>query len=966
MNGFPILAAPTPRLSVPSRQYYRTVSSSPTRQHFQQHVDDLIAQLTPATAVSALRFPTGPLKACLDAATATEHSFAMRAALAASSIQDWLDELCEWQWPEGGGSAGFEEPVYRRGKSIFDRSMTPNSSPPMARAANAPEGQAGDAGAMTAFGVSDKNFDETSWMGNLRADDVALYEERTIEIGHDIEDLEIEDIKQHVLRHHILPLSPPGTPPIGGRPRALSSASATFTKMDDLTAVVTAIVLQSLPLLSKLVRLLDVWRIRLLVLKKIPEFHDSLTAAENAIQSAWKAVRPGSNNVGLNRAMKVTEDASLRREEFAIMKSVVEGKVSKAARTTDFMLDTLDGWEDTIPEHWIDRIDAAERGYGEWVAFCERKIRESDWKRAAINRPALAPPVQIRKNTAPVLADATDTTMAKYASGMHADSSHTRDQGSIEDHTSACNDMATTTKAAFPILPRTPPRALSAHSSLESLRSEPELPSFNLARPYGEGEENTSSPCSSVIRITDERLPSEVGLASEDLFPLSFAVATSEMVDMSIPPEVEDLEKMRTDTRPSSSPLDFRASTRSTVTFNDMPTVTEIPDEENPPAPRTLADSSFVFDDAADDDMDTSQNMPSFLDSPESPVSPASINSRRISVTNEDDQLQQQISEILESIPAKIHLSSQPSPSFSHLNPPDFKLPRKPKAPADSTRSLSSMSSRSMTPSFLLAPAYARNRRPRQQRGNQDIKLYHLSRSTGEAPIKLFIRLVGENGERVMVRVGGGWADLTEYLKEYASHHSRRSKSGGESRIEIRDLPLSSSTANSLGSRVGSSPPSRPNSVLDSPIGMSSLKIRKTRMATGGSTATTGEDSSIIGAGNNYTTNRNPRTPLASVSKPSADTPSSESSTRSRSSSRLSWTEEDSPLGMSGPRAKNIEMSEESKAWVESVKERVRIASGERCVSDQLEGKFGEIGRVGATKRLFRKSATGKAIGDRP
>ncbi|CAK7272016.1 hypothetical protein SEPCBS57363_004916 [Sporothrix epigloea] len=969
MNGFPILAAPTPRLSVPSRQYYRTVSSSPTRQHFQQHVDDLITQLTPATAVSALRFPTGSLKACLDTATATEQSFAMRAALAASSIQDWLDELCEWQWPEGGGSAGFEKPVYRRGKSIFDRSRTLYSSPPRVRSAfptslSAPEEQAVDAGAVNGFGASDRTYDETSWMGNLRADDVALYEERTIEIGHEIDDLEIEDIKQHVLRHHILPLSPPGTPSIGGRPRASSSASATFTKMDDLTAVVTAIVLQSLPLLSKLVRLLDVWRIRLLVLKKIPEFHDSLTDAEVAIQSAWKAVRPGSNNDSLSRATKVTEDASLRREEFAIMKSVVEGKVSKAARTTDFMLDTLDGWEDTIPEHWIDRIDAAERGYGEWVAFCERKIRESDWKRVAIKRPALAPPLQIRQNTAPVLADATDTTLVEDASEMHEEPSYTRDQGSVEDHTSTCDDTATTTMAAFPILPRTPPRALSAHSSLESLRSEPELPSFNLARPYGQGEENTSSPCSSVIHITDE--PSDVGLASEDSFSLSFADAPSEMVDMSILPELEDLEKMRTDAKPCSSPPDFRASTRSTVTFNDMPTVTEIPDEENPPAPRTLVDSSFVFDDVANDDMDTSQNMPSYLDSPESPVSPASINSRRMSVTSEDDQLQQQISEILESIPAKIHLSSQPSPSFSHLNPPDFKLPRKPKAPADSTRSLSSMSSRSMTPSFLLAPAYARNPRPRQQRGNQDIKLYHLSRSTGEAPIKLFIRLVGENGERVMVRVGGGWADLTEYLKEYASHHSRRSKSGGESRIEIRDLPLSSSTANSLGSRVGSSPPSRPNSVLDSPIGMSSLKIRKTRMATGGSTATTGEDSSIIGTGSNYTTSKNPRTPLASVSKPSADTPSSESSTRSRSSSRLSWTEEDSSLGMSGPRAKNIEMSEESKAWVESVKERVRIASGERRVSDQLEGKFGEIGRVGATKRLFRKSATGKGIGDRP
>ncbi|CAK7237221.1 hypothetical protein SBRCBS47491_009903 [Sporothrix bragantina] len=976
MSGFPILTAPTPRLSVPSRQYYRTVSGSPTRQHFQQHVDDLISQLTPSTAVSALRFPTGPLKACLETATASEQSFAMRAALATSSIQEWLEELTEWQWPEGGGSLGFEEPVYRRGNRLFDLSTTPTSSPPVGRtfsptsppSPSTPEKQV--LGATDRPGGSRKSGGEPSWMGSLRADDVALYEERLIEIGHEIDDLEIEDMKQHVLHHHILPLSPPGTPPINGRLRSSSSASATFTKMDDLTAVVTAIVLQALPLLSKLVRLLDVWRIRLLVLKKIPKFLDSLTAAEVAIQSAWKAVLPNSLDDGSGHTMKGVEGPILRREEFTIMKSVVEGKVSKAARTADFMLDTLDGWEDTIPEEWIDRIDAAERDYGEWVALCERKIRENDWKRVTVNRPALAPPVQLREKAVPVLASAAATTAAVAVSKKLEKPGFTTVRHTVDDRPTSPDDTVRATRAVFPILPRTPPRALSAQSSLESLRSEPELPAFNIAKPYDEVDEDMGSPSASVIHVpSDERMPSDLSLASEDQVSLSFAHELpddgTELGDESTIPEPEDPEELRVGVSPSSSPPDFRVSIRSTVTFNDMPTVTEIPGEESPTAPKTPLESSFVFDGATNDDMDISQDIPSYLDSPGSPASPASISSRRMSVTSEDDQLQQQISEILESIPAKIHLSSQPSPSFSHLNPPDFKLPRKPKAPADSTRSLSSMSSRSMTPSFLLAPAYAR--KPRQQRGNQDIKLYHLSRSTGEAPIKLFIRLVGENGERVMVRVGGGWADLTEYLKEYASHHSRRSKSGGESKIEIRDLPLSSSIANSVNSRVGSSPPSRPNSALDSPVGMGSLNIRKTRRATGTSIGTAaGDDSSILSASNNDAANRNLRTPLASMTKASNDTPSSEASTRSRSSSRLSWTEEDSSLGMSGPRAKNIEMSEESKAWVESVKERVRIASGERRVSDNLDSKFGEIGKVGGTKRLFRKSAAGKGIGERP
>ncbi|KAL1889430.1 hypothetical protein Sste5346_008914 [Sporothrix stenoceras] len=965
MSGFPILTAPTPRLSVPSRQYYRSASGSPTRQHFQQHVDDLISQLTPATAVSALRFPTGPLKACLDTATATEQSFAMRAALAASSIQEWLDELIEWQWPEGGGSGGFEEPVHRRGKLFA--STSPTSSRPVPRTFSPPSPITPERQVLRTSSRTSDAGGERSWMGSLRAEDVALYGERIIEIGHEIDDLEVEDMKQHVLHHHILPFSPPGTPSLGGRPRSSSVSTANFTKMDDLSAVVTAIVLQALPLLSKLVRLLDVWRIRLLVLKKIPSYLASLAAAEVAIQSAWNAVYPGSKDGSPSQLMNLSNGPTLRREEFAIMKSVVEGKVSKAARTTDFLLDTLDGWEDTIPEQWIDRIDAAERDYGEWVVLCERKIRESDWKKVTVNRPSLSPPLPIHDaaSVAPPAVPGSPT-----AKGKREAPEKLYNMAPLDSRPTTPDIDVPKTRNMFPILPRTPPRALSAASSLESLRSEPELPSFHIAN-HDDDDTELDSPSASVIHVSDALLPSDTDLASDDLVARSYS---DDVVD-DIPDlgetsgitETEDLEDCQAaDASPSSSPPDFRASIRSTVTFNDMPTVAEIPGEESPTGPEMPVDSSFMFDDMVNDDSELPlpQEMPSYMDSPGSPASPASINSRRMSVGSEDDQLQQQISEILESIPAKIHLASQPSPSFSHLNPPDFKLPRKPKAPTDSTRSLSSMSSRSMTPSFLLAPAYSRNPRPRQQKGNQEIKLYHLSRSTGEAPIKLFIRLVGENGERVMVRVGGGWADLTEYLKEYASHHSRRSKSGGESKIEIRDLPLSSSVAASLNSRFGSSPPSRPGSALDSPAAaMTPLNIRKTRRPTSAmgdtSIGSINNDSSVLG--------KNPRTPLASMTKPSTDTPPSDNSTRSRSSSRLSWTEEDSSLGMSGPRAKNIEMSEESKAWVESVKERVRIASGERRVSDQLEGKFGEIGKVGGTKRLFRKGpSTGKGIGEKP
>jgi len=92
---------------------------------------------------------------------------------------------------------------------------------------------------------------------------------------------------------------------------------------------------------------------------------------------------------------------------------------------------------------------------------------------------------------------------------------------------------------------------------------------------------------------------------------------------------------------------------------------------------------------------------------------------------------------------------------------------------------------------------------------------------------------------------------------------------------------------------------------------------------------------------------------------------SEERTTRSRSSSRLSWKEEDSSfLGLAGPLGKKAELSDEGKAWVESVKEKVRMASGERKISnppppppdEYNRNKFGELGRVGGTKRLFRRA----------
>lgn len=181
-----------------------------------------------------------------------------------------------------------------------------------------------------------------------------------------------------------------------------------------------------------------------------------------------------------------------------------------------------------------------------------------------------------------------------------------------------------------------------------------------------------------------------------------------------------------------------------------------------------------------------------------------------------------------------------------------------------------------------------------------------------------------------MVRVGGGWADLGEYLKEYASHHLRRAAGAGtDGKIEVKDIPRTGAVPRHA---ADATPPSRPTSAMggDSPI--SPLKLRKTRRPPPPPANTDGGDESPAAAPPAAVC---PKTPLANTSRLEATPPSDASSSlsrRSRSSSRISWDEEDgsAALGMAGPRAKQIAMSEESRAWVESVKEKVRIASGER------------------------------------
>ncbi|KAF3770853.1 hypothetical protein M406DRAFT_285642 [Cryphonectria parasitica EP155] len=735
-----------------------------------QSSDDFISLLSPLTAVDTFRAPTGPLKACMDAATQAERSFAMRAAVASKNIYEWLDELRDWPWPAQGG-AGFLAPA------------------PPTDAISSARGRSGSLVKEAQHYNTPTRADEP-YIGSLPESDVTRYETRLDQIQAELDRLEIEEIKSHVLHNHIMPLSRPGEPGSPTLERQLGLVSlASYTKMDDMTAVITATVVQALPNLSKLIRLMSIWSVRLTVLRRIPSWLDAVADAESAVQTGWATIRPGTASQAL----------ALSAREFEVMRLVLDKKVATAAQSLDFMLDTLEGRDDILPDEMLDRMEAVERDFSEWIAACERKMRDAEL--AALKEPAT-------------------------------------------------------------------PRSTLSKSSTGGTQARQQDPS-----------------------MTPELLP----VSSSGRSPHT-------------PPR---------ETRSMSLPL------------SDMPPVPEDPEDEDEDALQTPLTS--VYDSTPAQELGS----PIILSDPNG---------------EEDHHMRQQIAEILENIPAKIQLSSKAT-FLSHLNPPDLQLPyTKPRGAADkSGRSRSTMSSRASTPAFMLAPVA----RSRQQRANQDIKMYHLSRANGEAPIKLFIRCVGESGERVMVRVGGGWADLGEYLKEYAIHHGRRSNRGSEQRLEVRDVPrstssMSSRTSASPPARPGPSPQSRPGSAVD----VSPIYVKKTRKASAGE--------ELLGP------RLAPQTPIAygapRASEPSSVDSVSGSTGRSRSSSRLSWTEEESSLGMAGPRGSRKEIPIESLEWVESIKNKVRAASAGSDIPRSApseahgSGKFGELGKVGGTKRVFRKA----------
>jgi len=342
-----------------------TLSRSSSHHYGQaRDFDPILRNLSPTTTLRAFsegdrRSSRDTLYDSLQFSTSSQRTLGTRAAQTCLDIRSWARELEDWEWP-----GTFETPGQAR---VPEQSNTTvkNGSVPMNNS------------------VIDQDGITTEYWGSLPAAAVQEYEQRTDEIIQQLDEINVEELKEFVLSAH--------------DQAGISSASiddsigdigaaTDLRKLDDFTAVITATILQALPYLSRLNRLLDTWTIRLSILRQAPSFLKALSQARADLNRGWAAISVAQSD----------DDESLSQVEFnrgtlIEMRSVIEYNVGSLGRKLDGFLDHLEGRLETVPDSWIDGMETLESQYAVWIVQAERKILENELKKNRWSR-ALPPP----------------------------------------------------------------------------------------------------------------------------------------------------------------------------------------------------------------------------------------------------------------------------------------------------------------------------------------------------------------------------------------------------------------------------------------------------------------------------------------------------------------------------------------------------------------------------------------------
>jgi hypothetical protein len=841
-----------------------------------------------------------------ESVTTAEKDLASRVVEASEKLRSWCLEIEQWGW---SGS--------------FDSSWT---------------------GPRSLQDVPTASHDVTQYCASLPQEQVETFENRLDAIDEELEILEVDELKERVLGIHL------------GRSRPSSSYSTqsmtTLLLMDDFQLFVTEAMMQTLPYHSKLKQYMRAWSTRLAVFGKVPRFLETMSAFTVQMNQAYPPLQdPLSSKVPLNHLHQLQERLETKRH-------TLSDQIGTGGRLLDGMLDILEGSEDTLPEQWIDRFEKDEKEYSDWSVLADRQLFKIRMLAESVDledTTMVVPPLQPLNSEAPGSSSHVQEAVASTGSeettepseGRSKEEQHDDEDRNItpdavetrlsDPETTTIHHTASTASTPFPPFapfvgppitiesvnasapsdiaapPDSPhPTTMSPRDSTSTIASQlppescsqdssgPSSPSDEIKRPIS-WDTQASSPQSHINAAT-----SEIATKTENSRPSTPTTNTPSKRRDSISSIASSVASDRSESKHAAddSPS-MRASTRNRSNAPRPPLNFAMTKRRKEYAP--FNDKSRTFS-APFSDM---ENLSTDFSPPSSPTK--SVNTPRPSAVPLDEQ----ISNILDSIPTAIRLKRGPSANAAEIKPWHNRQPRF-RAVTPSSQAL---------PALTLTPAEDITTR---KSGSHDpeIKLYHLSEQGKDKPIKLFVRRVGENGERVMVRVGGGWADLGEYLRGYAEHHGRRTASDG--RVEVMGLS---------------------NDGSGSPI-LSPTSPRTSRVPSIGSSALAGTTFS-----SDLSDARSPTPSLSINNTPQATddncTPLSSSAqpgTGSRRGSPAPWDLND--VSLAGPAHRGIkkgEMSEEKKQWVDDIVEQAKASV------PNVKIGLGDLGKKGATRRVFLK-----------
>lgn len=757
----------------------RSPSRSPTRkaQFAARELDPLLKNLSPDSTLEALQATNAlggnqaehnAIAKSISDASEAERELGIRAAIAAKKLREWTDEVTGWPWPSSqdrAWGAGFVPP-------------SPNEQDTL-----------------------------PTYFGSLPKDLVKQREDRLDEIWDAIDTLGMDDIKDYVFSSH-----QPGSRSASNKP------VSAYGRMRDFTALVTATVIQVLPVLANLHNLLEAWSIRLTVLRQIPDLLTALQQVKLALGTINDIVQDDEKN------------RKLTKRELDTGKVIFGDKVSNLGKRVDNLLDLLEGQEDSLPRAWIDSVEDIENKYADWVAQAEKVVLRNQMAGHLATSRSSTPQATPTKGPLP-------ESLISSPSKMDGDTQ--KDQSTPQPEHSAPAQEITVVKRKplLEVKPKAEPvhrRGVSEVSMANSM-----LSSYSLEN--AEIIDATATPVMPSPRIS----------VIDHTFP-SAKAGTSTWMGTRNNDQSQSPSRPAVIHRASTANMEFvpkdqirKVTLRRSVSYDLLSSMKSSPDTLHPAfhdssaAPPTVASPSFELGDPMLNTNGPHQPLTPLVLSP-SPslrVDPLSLkgrdlaqdtvvrrplvprrSSKRLSMPLLDPPRRsltptQALPTASSELPANSIMPPPATPSSTLKREETFddklknilaSMPTKIRLAAGSDSGSSDTgsqtSSRASSPTRTLKLSPVRDKSGRTGTNSSGIRVYHLRRgkSRDAPPLKLYVRAVGEHGERVMVRVGGGWADLEEYLREYSLHHGGRGLQ--DRKLEVAGYSTSNHSKSSNGS----------------------------------------------------------------------------------------------------------------------------------------------------------------------